>query len=92
MKPYQSAIVTINGILLLFFGWLFWLGHGYLPGQLDGNMPSDVMLAKYQIVCARTTAYLTVGCLIVIVLVNIVLIRACLSAKKDVASTASSDT
>jgi hypothetical protein len=63
---------------------LLWLGYGYLPGQLDGEMASDVMLMKYQIVCARLTSYLTAGLLAVIVLVDIVLLRACLSAKKEV--------
>jgi hypothetical protein len=92
MKSYQSAIVTVNGILLLFFGWLFWLGYGHLPGQLDGQMASDVVLMKYQIVCARLTSYLTASCLLVIVLVNVVLLRAYLSSKKDKPSTASADT
>jgi hypothetical protein len=91
-KPYQSAIVMVNGILLLFFGWLNWLGHGYLPGQLDGQTASDVMLMKYRIVCARLTSYLTAGCFVVIVLVNIVLLRACLSAEKQVTPTASAGT
>ena len=91
MKHYQSTIVTVNGILLLFFALLLWLGYGYLPGQLDGQTQSDVMLMKYQIVCARLTSYLTAGCFAVIVLVDIVLLRACLSAKKDAPSTAPSD-
>jgi len=91
-KAYRSAIVTVNGILLLFFWWLFWLGHGHLPGQLGGEMQSDVMLMKYQIVCARLAAYLTVGCLVVIVLVNIVLLRGCLSSKKNEVSTMSAGT
>jgi hypothetical protein len=92
MKPYQSAIVMVNGILLVFLVLLLWLGYGYLPGQLDGEMQSDVMLMKYQIACARLTSYLTAGCFIVIVLVNIVLLRACLSSRKDKPATASSDT
>ena len=91
MKHYQSTIVTVNGILLLFFALLLWLGYGYLPGQLDGEMQSDVMLMKYEIVCARLTSYLTAGCFVVIVLVDIVLLRACLSAKKDAPSAARSD-
>lgn len=91
-KAYHSAIVTVNGILLLFFAWLSWLGHGHLPGQLGGEMQSDVMLMKYQIVCARLTSYLTASCLLVIALVNIVLLRACLAAKQDAPSTANSDT
>jgi hypothetical protein len=73
----------VNGILVAFLGLLLWLGYGYLPGQLDGQMASDVMLMKYQIVCARMTSYLTAGCFVVIVLVNVVLLRACLSSRKD---------
>lgn len=92
MKPFHSAVVMVNGILVVFLVLLLWLGYGYLPGQLDGEMQSDVMLMKYQIVCARLTSYLTAGCFVVIVLVNIVLLRACLSAKKDAPLTARSDT
>lgn len=83
MKPYHSAVVMVNGILVVFLVLLLWLGYGYLPGQLDGRMASDVMLTKYEVVCARLTSYLAAGLLIVIVLVNVVLLRACLSSRKD---------
>ena len=83
MKTHQSAITIVNVILFLFFWWLFWVGHGYLPGQLNSEMHSDVMLQKYQIVCARLTAWLTILYLIVIVLVNAVLIRAYFIQKKN---------
>ncbi|MHC4519800.1 MAG: hypothetical protein ACYTAS_14525 [Planctomycetota bacterium] len=91
MKPYHSAVLAINGILLVLFGWLCWLGYGYLPGQLDGQMAGDVMLMKYRIVCARLASYLTAGCFVVIVAVNVVLLRACFSSWKDRPATASSD-
>ena len=90
MKSYHSAVVTVNGILLVFFGWLLWLGYGYMPGQLDGQVQIDVMLTKYEVVCARLTSYLTAGCFVVIVLVNVVLLRACLSSRKNKPATPSS--
>jgi len=91
MKSYHSAVVMVNGILVVFMVLLLWLGYGYLPGQLDGQMASDAMLAKYQIVCARLTSYLTASFLVVTVLVNLVLLRACLSSRKDKPATASTD-
>jgi hypothetical protein len=78
MKAFRSATVTVNAILLLFLAWLFWIGQAYLPGQLDANMERDVMLAEYQTVCARLTTYLAGSCFLLIVLVDIVLLRACL--------------
>ncbi len=78
MKSFRSTTVTVNVILLLFLAWLVWIGRGYLPGQLDANMERDVMLAEYQSVCARLTTYLAGSCFLLIVLVDIVLLRACL--------------
>lgn len=91
MKPYQYTIAIVNGILFLFFWWLFWLGDAYLPGQLNSEMQSDVMLQKYQNVCADLAASLTMRCLIVIALVNAVLIPTYFLLKKTMSSTVSSN-
>ena len=91
MKPYQRAIAIVNVILFLFFWWLSWIGHSHLPGQLGSEMRSDVMLSKYQLVCARLTAALTASCLVVIVLVNAVLIAGYFLLRKSMSSTAGSD-
>jgi len=76
MKAYKHAITIVNAILFLFFWWLFWIGNIHLPGQLNSKMQIDVMLAKYELVCARLTASLTLSCLVVVVIVNAILIRA----------------
>ena len=91
MKPYQYAVTMINVILLLFFLWLFWVGNTYLPDQLDSEMQSDVMLQKYENVCADLTASLLIRLLIVIVLVNAVLIKVYFSFKKNPPSQAGSN-
>jgi len=76
MKVYKHAIRIVNAILFLFFCWLFWIGNFHLPGQLNSEMQTDVMLQKYQIVCTRLTASLSLWCLVIIVIVNAILIRA----------------
>ena len=91
MKSYRYAIVIVNGILFLFFWWLSWLGDEFLPGQLNSEMKSDVMLQKYQNVCADLTASLTVRCLLIIILVNAVLVPAYFLLKRNMASSASSN-
>jgi len=83
MKAYKHAIAIVNTILFLFFCWLFWIGNFHLPGQLNSKMQIDVMLQKYEIVCARLTASLTLWCLVVIVVVNAILIRAYFRLKKN---------
>lgn len=92
MKQYRYAITIINVILLLFFWWLVWMGNSHLPGQLGPEMQSDVMLQKYQIVCADLTASVTLRCLIVIVLINAVLIQVYFIIKKSMPPSAGSDT
>ena len=83
MKAYKNAIKIVNVILLLFFFFLFWTGNSHLPGQLTSKMQTDVMLAKYEIVCARLTASLMLWCLVVVVLVNAILIRAYFRLRKN---------
>jgi len=83
MKAYKHAITIVNTILFLFFWWLVWIGHFYLPGQLGSEMQIDVILSKYEVVCARLTASLTLWCLVVIVLVNAILIWAYFRLKKN---------
>ena len=84
MKVYKHAITTVNIILFLFFFWLLWIGNKHLPGQLNSEMQADVMLQKYEIVCARLTASLTLCCLVVIVLVNVILIKGYFSLRKNI--------
>ena len=83
MKAYKHAITAVNTILFLFFLWLLWIGSFHLPGQLNSEMQIDVMLAKYEVVCARLSASLTLSCLVVIVLVNAILIRAYFRLRKN---------
>ena len=83
MKAYKHAITAVNTILFLFFWWLLWIGSFHLPGQLNSKMQIDVMLSKYDVVCARLTASLTLWCLVVIVLVNVILIRAYFRLRKN---------
>ncbi len=83
MKAYKNAITAVNTILFLFFWWLLWIGSFHLPGQLNSKMQIDVMLTKYEVVCARLSASLTLSCLVVIVLVNVILIRAYFRLRKN---------
>ena len=83
MKAYKHAIIAVNTILFLFFWWLLWIGSFHLPGQLNSKMQIDVMLQKYEIVCARLTASLTLSCLVVVVIVNAILIRAYFRLRKN---------
>ncbi len=89
MNSYRRAIVFVNLILSLFFWSLIWIGHFFLPGLLGSEMKADVMLSKYELVCAGLTAFLALSCLVVIVLVNAVLIRAYFTQKKNIPSTRS---
>ncbi len=83
MKAYKHAITVVNTILFLFFWWLLWIGSFHLPGQLNSKMQIDVMLQKYEVVCARLTASLTLSCLVVVVIVNAILIRAYFRLRKN---------
>ena len=83
MKAYKHAIIAVNTILFLFFWWLLWIGSFHLPGQLNSKMQIDVMLQKYEVVCARLTASLTLSCLVVVVIVNAILIRAYFRLRKN---------
>jgi hypothetical protein len=83
MKSYKHAIKIVNAILFLFFCWLLWIGSFHLPGQLNSKMQIDVMLQKYEVVCARLTVSLTLSCLVVLVIVNAILIRAYFRLKKN---------
>jgi len=83
MKAYKHAITSVNTILFLFFWWLLWIGSFHLPGQLNSKMRIDVMLQKYEVVCARLTASLTLSCLVVVVIVNAILIRAYFRLRKN---------
>ena len=83
MQAYKHAITVVNAILFLFFWWLVWIGSFHLPGQLNSEMQIDVMLQKYENVVARLTASLTLSCLVVIVLVNAILIRAYFRLRKN---------
>jgi len=62
MKACSWSIVIVNVTLFVLFWWMFWMGNHYLPGKLDGEMNTDVMLAKYQLVCSRLTAAMTAMC------------------------------
>ena len=73
MKIHPYSIAVVNVILCAFLFWLSWRDT-HLAGQLDPQMQSDVMIQKYQNVCAELTASMTMVCLIVIVLINAVLI------------------
>lgn len=83
MKAYKNTIKIVNAILFLFFFWLLWIGNSHLPGQLTSKMQIDVMLAKYEIVCARLTVLLTLSCIVVAVLINAILIRAYFRLRKN---------
>ena len=67
------------------------MANTHLPGQLDSEMQSDVMLQKYQNVCADLAASMAIRYLVVIVLVNAVLIVVYFLLKKSMPSTASSN-
>jgi len=67
------------------------MANTHLPGQLDSEMQSDVMIQKYQNVCADLAVSMTMRCLIVIVLINAVLIVVYFLVKKSMPSTASSN-
>ena len=84
MKTYKHAIKIVNLILFLFFYWLFWIGNFRLPGQLNSTMQIDVMLQKYENVCANLTASLTLSCLVVFVLINAILFWAYFHQRKNI--------
>jgi len=83
MKTFKKTISIINTVMFLFFLWLLWLGYFHLPGQLNSKMQIDVILSKYNVVCARLTAYLTLSCLVVVVIVNILLFKTYFRIKKN---------
>lgn len=74
MKICNYAIAIVNVTLFALFLWMFWMGNYHLPGKLDAEMASDVMLQKYQIVCADLTASMTTMCLLAILVIDIALI------------------
>jgi len=83
MKACTWSITIVNVTLFVLFWWMFWMGNHYLPGKLNGEMNSDVMLQKYQLVCSRLTASMATMCFLAIVIINIVLIYTyCLLKKK----------
>ena len=83
MKAYKNAIKAVNIILFLFFFWLLWIGDSYLPGQLSSEMQIDVILQKYDLVCARLTVFLTLSCFVVVILINAILIRIYFRLRKN---------
>ena len=74
MKIHPYSIALVNVILFAFIMWISWMGNTHLAGQLDPQMQSDVMIQKYQNVCAELTASMTMMCLLVMVLIDAVLI------------------
>jgi len=71
---------------------MIWMGNFYLPGKLDADMTSDVMLQKYELVCARLTAWMTGMCLLAGVVIDVALIRMYVRLKKDVSPAAGGET
>jgi len=86
MKACNWSIVTVNVTLFVLFWWMSWMGNHYLPGKLDGEMNTDVMLQKYQLVCSRLTASMAAMCFLAIVIINAVLIYTYFLLKKEMAS------
>ena len=87
MKSSLQAIAIVNIVLFLFFCGLFWIGHSHLSGQLDNVKPTHLVLTRYQNVCARLAASSAGWCLVVVVIIDAVLIRAAGIEKKNVSST-----
>lgn len=92
MKAFTYSITIVNVTLFALFWWMQWFCHFRLPGQLNAQMRSDVMLQKYQNVCASLTASMAGMCLLAIVLVNVALIYAYLALKKSVSPAPGGDT
>ena len=92
MKACTRSIAIVNITLFVLFWWMFWMGNSYLPGKLDADMTSDVMLQKYELVCARLTASMTGMCFLAIVLINVVLIYTYFVLKKNVSPAAGGET
>ena len=85
MKACNWSIIIVNVTLFVLFEWMFWMGHHYLPGKLDGEMNTDVMLQKYQFVCSRLTASMAAMCFLAIVIINVALIYTYRLLKKKMA-------
>jgi len=89
MKLDPQTIIPVNIVLFLFMCWLCWVGHFHLPGQLDNVKPTELVLTRYQNVCARLTVSLAGWSLVVMVIINAVLIRVAGIEKKNLSSTES---
>ena len=84
MKTCMRSIAIVNVTLCVLCLGMIWIGNFYLPGQLNTDMTSDVMLAKYELVCARLTALVTGMCFLAIVVIDVALVNMYRQLKKNV--------
>lgn len=75
MKACIHSMAIVNVTLCILVCVMLWMGMYYLPGELNAEMTSEVMLEKYRLVCARLTATMTGLCLLAIVVIDVALIR-----------------
>lgn len=92
VKACIRSIAIVNVTLCILSVWMIWMGSFYLPGKLDADMTSDVMLAKYELVCARLTASMTGMCFLAVVVIDAALIRMYCLLKKNVSPAAGDET
>ncbi len=91
MKACLRSIAIVNITLCVLCLWMFWMGNSYLPDKLDADMTSEVMLQKYELVCARLTAWMTGLCFLAIVVIDVALIRMYCLLKKSMSPAASGE-
>ena len=90
MKAYIRSIAIVNVTLCILCLCMLWMGNSYLPGKLTAEMTSDVMLAKYELVCARLMALMTGMCFLAIVVIDVALVNMYRQLKKNVSPAAAS--
>ena len=91
MKTCIRSIAIVNVTLCILCLCMLLMGNSYLPGKLTAEMTSEVMLAKYELVCARLTASMTIMCLLAIVVIGIFLVRMYYLLKKDLSPAAGNE-
>ena len=73
---FTYSFVFINLILNGLYWWTCWLTNNKLPDNL-GSESVDLVMQRYQNVRAEFAAWISISCVVVLVLVNVVVIWMC---------------